>query len=171
MYSIHFSYIHVHMCVSSSDPFPLITQYRVFVPCGILTLLLSCFSRDRLCATLWSATCRLLCPRDFQARILEWVAMPSSRGPSWPRDRTWVSCSAGNREGTYVCLWLIHVVVWQKPTQLCKIVILQLKENKRIHCKKNNLFKMQLIKFIQIFYYELELWDFTLFKSHFEIRK
>ena len=29
-----------------------------------------------------------------QARILEWVAMPSSRGSSWPRDRTPVSCIA-----------------------------------------------------------------------------
>ena len=27
----------------------------------------------------------------FQARILEWVAMPSSRGSSQHRDRTWVS--------------------------------------------------------------------------------
>ena len=27
-----------------------------------------------------------------QARILEWVAMSSSRGSSWPRDWTWVSC-------------------------------------------------------------------------------
>ena len=27
----------------------------------------------------------------LQARILEWVAMPSSRGSSWPRDQTWVS--------------------------------------------------------------------------------
>ena len=28
----------------------------------------------------------------LQARILEWIAMPSSRGSSWPRDRTSVSC-------------------------------------------------------------------------------
>ena len=28
----------------------------------------------------------------LQARILEWVAMPSSRGSSWPRDWTHVSC-------------------------------------------------------------------------------
>ena len=27
-----------------------------------------------------------------QGRILEWVAMPSSRGSSWPRDRTRISC-------------------------------------------------------------------------------
>ena len=31
----------------------------------------------------------------FQARILEWVAISFSRGSSQPRDRTWVSCTAG----------------------------------------------------------------------------
>ena len=33
------------------------------------------------------------------------------------------------REGTYVYLWLIYVVVWQKSTQYCKAIILQLKIN------------------------------------------
>ena len=28
----------------------------------------------------------------LQARILEWVAISFSRGYSWPRDQTWVSC-------------------------------------------------------------------------------
>ena len=44
----------------------------------------------------------------LQARILEWIAIPFSRGSSWPRDRTWVSCIAGRcftiwatREFTY----------------------------------------------------------------------
>ena len=37
-----------------------------------------------------SSVCGIL-----QARILEWVAMPSSRGSSQPRELTWVSCSAG----------------------------------------------------------------------------
>ena len=32
----------------------------------------------------------------LQARILEWVAMPSSRGSSQPRDRTQVSLIAGD---------------------------------------------------------------------------
>ena len=32
-------------------------------------------------------------------------------------------------EETYVYLWLIHVDVWQKPTQYCKAIILQLKMN------------------------------------------
>ena len=31
----------------------------------------------------------------LQARILEWVAMPSSRGSSQPRDRTQISHIAG----------------------------------------------------------------------------
>ena len=31
----------------------------------------------------------------LQARILEWVAIPFSRGSSWPRGQTWVSCIAG----------------------------------------------------------------------------
>ena len=29
------------------------------------------------------------------ARLLEWVAIPFSRGSSQPGDRTWVSCIAG----------------------------------------------------------------------------
>ena len=31
----------------------------------------------------------------FQARVLEWGAISFSRGPSWPRDRTQVSCIVG----------------------------------------------------------------------------
>ena len=34
------------------------------------------------------------------------------------------------REDIYVYLWLIHVFVWQKPTQHCKAIILQLKIKK-----------------------------------------
>ena len=31
------------------------------------------------------------------------------------------------REGSQVCLWVIHVHVWQRPSQNCKVIILQLK--------------------------------------------
>ena len=37
----------------------------------------------------------------LQARIMEWVAIYSSRGSSWPRDWTWVSCMAGG----FFTLW------------------------------------------------------------------
>ena len=37
----------------------------------------------------------------FQARILEWVVIPFSRGSSWPRDGTWVSCITSR----LFCIW------------------------------------------------------------------
>ena len=52
-------------------------------------------------------SCRTLCsPMDYslpgssvrgilQARILEWAAIPFSRGSAWHRDRTQISCIAG----------------------------------------------------------------------------
>ena len=33
----------------------------------------------------------------FQARVLEWVVISFSRGSSWPRDQTRVSCIVGRR--------------------------------------------------------------------------
>ena len=38
---------------------------------------------------------RVLCSLALQARTLEWVFMPSSRGSSQTRDQTQVSCTAG----------------------------------------------------------------------------
>ena len=61
----------------------------------------SLFLKDKACVCAWS--CPTLCdPVDCsppgpsvhgtcQARILEWIAMPSSKGSSLPRDRTQVS--------------------------------------------------------------------------------
>ena len=42
----------------------------------------------------------------------------------------WDGVGGGRREGTYVYLWLIHVDIWQKPTQYCKAIIFPLKINK-----------------------------------------
>ena len=47
-------------------------------------------SHIRLFETLWTVACQADCG-ILQARILEWVAMPSSRGSSQLRDRTHVS--------------------------------------------------------------------------------
>ena len=41
--------------------------------------------------SLWSHGLYSTVHRILQARILEWVALPSSRGSSWPRDRAQVS--------------------------------------------------------------------------------
>ena len=42
--------------------------------------------------------------------------------------------------GTHVNPWLIHVNVWQKPLQYCKVISLQLI---KINGKKNSIFKKQ----------------------------
>ena len=49
-----------------------------------------------LCATLWIVAHQTsLTMGFFKARILEWVAISSSRGSSPPRDRTLISCISG----------------------------------------------------------------------------
>ena len=48
----------------------------------------------------------------LQARVLEWVAISSSRGSSWPRDLTWVSdVSCIGRFFTTCATWDAHVYV------------------------------------------------------------
>ena len=51
----------------------------------------------------------------FLTRILEWVAILSSRGSSWPKDRThtWISCIAGffttESSGKPQSLWVVRI--------------------------------------------------------------
>ena len=58
--------------------------------------MLSHFSHVWLFVTLWTVVHQApLSVGILQARIVEWVAMSSSRGSFQPRDRTQVSCIAG----------------------------------------------------------------------------
>ena len=54
-------------------------------------VVLSCFSRVWLFSTLWTVACHAPVHGVLQARILQWVTVPSSRGSSWSRDWTHVS--------------------------------------------------------------------------------
>ena len=60
--------------------------------------MLSHFSHVQLFATLWTAALQAPRPVEIlQARIPEWVVLPSSRGSSQPRDQThmfYISCIA-----------------------------------------------------------------------------
>ena len=53
-----------------------------------------CVLVAQLCLTLCDLT-RLLSPWILQEKILEWIALPSSRGFSWSRDRAQVSYTKG----------------------------------------------------------------------------
>ena len=66
----------------------------------ILQCMLAAVRATQSCPTLWDPTDRIPPGSSVrgilvQPRMLEWVAMPSSRGSSRPRDRTQVSCVAG----------------------------------------------------------------------------
>ena len=70
----------------SLDRFQLVAA----LPC---VRVISCFRRVRLFASLWAVAPEApLSLGILQARILEWVPMPSSRGSSQPRDRMMGTC-------------------------------------------------------------------------------
>ena len=61
------------------------SHYSTFAVCAVL----SCFSHVRLFSTPWTVVHKApLSTGILQARILDWVAISSSRGSSWPGDRT-----------------------------------------------------------------------------------
>ena len=72
----------------------ILSNLFFFLKLGLLTMCV-CAKSLQSCLTLWHHE---LCPPGssghgiLQVRILEWVAMPSSRGSSWPRDWIHVPC-------------------------------------------------------------------------------
>ena len=76
-----------------------------------------------LFATLWTVARQAPVPGIFQAGILEWVVISSSRESSWPKDGTWVSC--------------LHLLHWQAaslPLELSR------KPNEELsYCKRDHI--------------------------------
>ena len=66
----------------------------------VLLCILSCFSHVQFFETLWSGPPGSSVHGILRARILEWFAMPSSRGSSQTRDQTHVSCTS--------CRWIFY---------------------------------------------------------------
>ena len=63
-------------------------------PCAGGLVAQSCPSNSFV--TLYTITCQTSVHRISQARIVQWDAMPSSRGSSWCRDWTWSSALTGD---------------------------------------------------------------------------
>ena len=79
------------------------------------------------------------CETDRQSRLDAWDKCsglvhwedPEGWGGRWEGGFGW---------GTHVNLWLIHVNVWQKPLQYCKVISLQLiKINEKIKIKSRDI--------------------------------
>ena len=90
----------------------------------VCVCVLSHFSCILLFATLWTIASSSV-HGILQARILEWVAVSSSRGSSHHRDRTWVSCTAGRFFTTGEAPWLrylsllCNIFQGEKDTRVC----------------------------------------------------
>ena len=66
-----------------------------------------------------------ICKTDGQWEFGVWHREPKAYGLT-----TWsagVGRKVDGRRGPHVCLWPIHVDVWQNPSQYCKLIILHLK--------------------------------------------
>ena len=81
------------ICDAVSDKTELIWNthslqiHKKHLPKMLCACVLTCFSRVQLFETPWTVACQApLSMGILQARVLEWVAMPSSRGSSQPRD-------------------------------------------------------------------------------------
>ena len=80
-----------------------------------------------LSVTPWTVGCQVpLSMGILQARILEWVAMPSSRGSSLPRDRTNVSYIAG-KFFTSEPPEKSHLSVWKVIMKIERIMLMPMK--------------------------------------------
>ena len=70
----------------------------------------------------------IICGIDRQSRFDAWDRALRASALGWPRGRGWGGrWEAGSGWGTHVHPWRIHVNVWQKPLQCCKVISLQLK--------------------------------------------
>ena len=65
-----------------------------------------------------------ICKIDRQSRFDAWDRALRAGALGWPWGMGWGRSSGW---GTHVHPWLIHVNVWQKPLQYCKVISLQLK--------------------------------------------
>ena len=72
---------------------------------------------------------------DRHSRFDAWDRVLRAGALGWPWGMGWGGrWEGGSGWGTHVHPWLMHVNVWQKPPQYCKVVSLQLK-----YLKKNQL--------------------------------
>ena len=76
----------------------------------------------------------------FQARVLEWVTIPFSRGSSWPRDLTWVSHIAGR----HFTVWATREAPMAEGEEL-KSLLMKVKEESEKADLKLNIQKTKVI--------------------------
>ena len=82
-------------------------EFSIWIQCAVRECSVLCpVLCDTMDCSLPGSSVRVI----FQARILEWVAIASSRGSFWPRDQTHILCrSCAGRQILY------HYTTWEAP--------------------------------------------------------
>ena len=97
-------------------------QGRVCV-CVCVHSVAQSLSQVQLFLTLWTVARQApLSMGILQARILEWVAMPFSKGSSQPRDQTQVSCTGRYNGSELHCSGPDSEWRWEEATNLTSLV-------------------------------------------------
>ena len=103
----------------------------------------------RSCPTLWEpmdySSPDFSLQGDLQARILEWVVMPSSRGAFQPRDETQVSCIASR----FFTSWATRETLFHSKYN--SIYFYNMYKNRYIYFKYNNVYFMCIIHLLSPF--------------------
>ena len=105
-----YSHTHPHLVLRLSIHLSNCSLTTLHIPQKLQSLPVSTFTSTGCSESVMSTLCG---PMDcsplgssvhgiFPARILEWVAMPSSRGASQPRDQTCISCASYLAGGFFI---------------------------------------------------------------------
>ena len=121
---------------SWTGPFHMGNEFQTPAQSAFIVCVVSLFSCVWLCKPMVCSPPGSSVHGILQARILEWVAMPFSRGPSRPRDQTLVSCLSCtdrrvlyqlSRRGSPLCIQSVFVVylfyTWQCVSLNPKLLI------------------------------------------------
>ena len=81
----------------------------------------------------------IICEIVHQSSFDAWDRVLRTGALGWPWGIGWVGrWEGGSGLGTHVHPWLIHVNIWQKPLQYCKVISLQFKKKVMIRRNANS---------------------------------
>ena len=94
----------------------------------------------------------IICEIDHQSRFNAWDRVLRAGALRWSWGMGWGGrWMGGSGWGTHVHPWLIHVNVWQKPLQYCKVISFQLKKKDAVLYSRRSVRGIKIFTSMQTF--------------------